>query len=135
MRRQWTVVVVGVMVIALVACGPDDSVSPTDAGMDVATDGPAMVPSEDAAHTDAGGEDATLNDAGSGDAGMPDTSVVDADAATDAFDAALVDAGPCNFAAYVVDLIKNHSNDPTPDPALGATCIDNLDPTEFATLF
>ena len=46
------------------------------------------------------------------------------------------DGGACNFAAFVIDLIDNHTTmTDTPSVDLGQNCVDNHDQSEFKPLF
>lgn len=46
------------------------------------------------------------------------------------------DGGTCNFAAFVIDLIDNHTTmTDKPSVDLGQNCVDNHDQTEFKPLF
>jgi hypothetical protein len=46
------------------------------------------------------------------------------------------DGGPCDFAAYVTDLVKNKTKDNTPPTTdLGSGCVDKQDQSQFKPLF
>ena len=78
-------------------------------------------PSSDGGGTDGGGRDANQPDGNQ----QQDGSLVDGG-----------DAGPCDFAAYVTDLIKNQTKDNTsPTTDLGQNCVDKQDQAQFKPLF
>ena len=92
---------------AMVACGGDDTVGPSPDGGGV---------------TDGGGRDGSpLGDGGGGDTGPGSDGG---------------DAGPCDFAAFVTDLVKNQTKDNNPPSTdLGSSCVDKEDQAQFKPLF
>jgi len=82
------------------ACSGDDTVGTT----------PGQDGGGDATHADGGSPDTGGNEAGK-------------DGGTDG------DAGPCDFNAFVTDLIKNHTNNTDqPSTDLGQNCVDTQTP-------
>ena len=108
MRKLFSVFLAVGLAGAMAACGGDDNnTNPT-------SDGGGL--------TDGGGRDANPDGSDNRDG------AVGGDGGTD--------GGPCDFAAYVTDLIQNQTKDNTnPTSNLGDQCVDKQDQSQFKSLF
>ena len=102
-----------------------DGIAPdakTDGKADAKTDGKAD------AKTDGKADAKTGKESGVGDSGGMGDGMMMTDSGRD--------GGPCDFAAFVLNLIKTDTNAmATPSTDLGQACTDKQDQSQFASLF
>ena len=106
MNKLFSALLAAGLACAMVACTGDDTVGPSDGG----------------GVTDGGARDGSPVGDGGGRDGGPG-----ADGG---------DGGPCDFAAFVTDLVKNQTKDNNPPSTdLGNGCVDKQDQAQFKPLF
>jgi hypothetical protein len=120
MTKAWALITACLVASALTACGDDSGAGPRDSGLEAGGDAQPDGTADANAKADSGG-DSAVDGGGS---------------TTDSGGEAGADGGACNFAVFVVGLIQNHTNaTDRPSADLGQNCVDNMDSTEFKTLF